>query len=290
LASQTFYLRTGPFVTRVESAAERVLEGVPLLYEGNGLIDRTEFCDFHAELAQPWLRRWFRPKVIYLNEGSAPFRPSPPHHALPALEWGLNWSIATTANQYLIIHAACLERNGKAIILPGPPGSGKSTLCAGLAFRGWRLLSDELTLIRSDGQLVALARPISLKNQSIDVIRRFVPEATMSRPAEGTTKGTIVLLRAPDESVARVSETATARWIVFPQFRAGTPTTLTPRSKAACFIELADNAINYSVHRTRGFELLGDVIDGARCFEFEYSDLDEAIALFTGMADGDRIG
>jgi predicted ATPase len=31
------------------------------------------------------------------------------------------------------------------VILPAPPGSGKSTLCAALVTRGWRLLSDELT-------------------------------------------------------------------------------------------------------------------------------------------------
>jgi hypothetical protein len=40
-----------------------------------------------------------------------------------------------------------LERGGRALLLPAPSGSGKSTLCAGLAFNGWRLLSDELALL-----------------------------------------------------------------------------------------------------------------------------------------------
>ena len=51
------------------------------------------------------------------------------------------------AHQYLIIHAAVVEKNGLAAILPAPPGSGKGTLTAGSVLSGWRLLSDELTLI-----------------------------------------------------------------------------------------------------------------------------------------------
>src|SRR3546814_15972535 len=82
------------------------------------------------------------------------------------LEWGLNWCIGAHGHQFLIIHAAVIERNGLAAILPGAPGSGKSTLTACLVHNGWRLLSDEMALVSlQDGGLTALARPISLKNR-----------------------------------------------------------------------------------------------------------------------------
>ncbi len=96
------------------------------------------------------------------------------------LEWGLNWCVSAHCHQYLIFHAAVIEKSGRALILPAPPGSGKSTLCAGLVNRGWRLLSDELTLIDiASCGVVPLPRPVSLKNASIDVIRAYAPAAAI---------------------------------------------------------------------------------------------------------------
>ena len=65
----------------------------------------------------------------------------------------------------------------------GLPGSGKSTLAAGLVYRGgWRLLSDELALLSlGDGAVSALPKPISLKNESIAIMKRFAPGASFSR-------------------------------------------------------------------------------------------------------------
>ena len=69
------------------------------------------------------------------------------------------------------MHAAVFERDSSAVVLPGPSGVGKSTLCAALVARGWRLLSDEVAMIRpQDGLLQPYPRPISLKNESIEMI------------------------------------------------------------------------------------------------------------------------
>ena len=98
----------------------------------------------------------------------------------------MNWCIAGHAHHYLMLHAAVLEKNGQAVILPGDPGAGKSTLTALLALSGWRLLSDEITLIdRDDGLIVPLARPVSLKNASIDVVRAFSSDARHRRGRTG---------------------------------------------------------------------------------------------------------
>ena len=74
------------------------------------------------------------------------------------LEWGLNWCVAGHAHQYLMLHAAALERNGRAVILPGDPGAGKSTLTAALMLSGWRLLSDEITLVDRERRLSRASR------------------------------------------------------------------------------------------------------------------------------------
>jgi HprK-related kinase A len=280
------YLRTGPFVVHVATSCEEVVAGIDLLYEPSCILTRPAFCDYHVEIWRPPLRRWFRPQAVFRFDGHAPFLPGPKRHASPILEWGMNWVISTTAHQYLIIHAAVVERHGLALLLPAPPGSGKSTLSAGLAFRGWRLLTDELALVvPATGSITPLARPISLKNESIQVIRRFAPEAVLGPPSEGTIKGTIALLKPPASAIGAIDQPALPRWIVFPKYQAGAALRHTPRSKAATFVELGESAMNYHILGELGFETMANLIDRCDIGDFVYSDLDEAVAFFTGIAD-----
>jgi HprK-related kinase A len=281
------YLRTGPFIFEVATACEEVVASVERLYDPRCILTRRpDFCDYHVEIARPLLRRWVRPQAVFTFDGHAPFLPGPKPHAAAIFEWGMNWVIATTAHQYLVIHAAVVERNGLAMLLPAPPGSGKSTLCAGLSFRGWRLLTDELALVRPDtGDIMPLARPISLKNESIEVMRRFAPQAVMGPPTEGSSKGTIVLLKPPASSIDAIEQPARPRWIVFPRYEAGAALTFTPRRKAATFIQLGESAMNYNILGETGFNAMADLIDRCDIGDFVYSDLDEAVAFFTKLAD-----
>jgi len=288
LAGPGMVFRTGPFIVRLTSRLPAIADGVGLLYADYPLAEGAEFIDFEIGVDAPsWLRRWVRPKIVFTFDGYEPFLPTPSNQAIAVFEWGLNWSIATNAHQYLIIHSAAVEIRGRAAILPAPPGSGKSTLCAALVHRGWRLLSDEMALVSmADGRVVPLARPVSLKNESIDVIHRFAPDAVISPPTPDTAKGTVALMKAPTASIARKQELATPAWIIFPKFEVGAPARLEPRSKADTFLDIGENAFNYSVHGRRGFERLGDMIDTCGCFDLTYGDLDEAIGMLSALATG----
>ena len=282
LSGSGLTVHTGPFSARIRTKISSVVDGIVLLYADYPVSDGDSFADFHVALQQPrGPRRWFRPQVTFYFDGVAPFKPLPLAQALPLLEWGLNWCVGNHAHQFLLIHAAAIERDGCAAILPGPPGSGKSTLTAFLVHNGWRLLSDELALLSlAGGSVTALARPISLKNQSIDIIARRLPSARMSPRCKDTAKGAVALLRAPHESVARSGETAQPAWVIFPKFRAGSDGRLRPRSKADTLIEIGHNAFNYSVHGKLGFELLSQLIDSCGCYDFSYDCLDQAFATF----------
>jgi HprK-related kinase A len=180
-----------------------------------------------------------------------------------------------------------VEKEGRAVILPAPPGSGKSTLCAALVARGWRLLSDELTLVRlDDGQVDPVPRPVSLKNGSIDVIRAWAPQALLSPPVTDTVKGTVAHMRAPYESVARALEPATPAWIVFPTWRAGAAAELVPVPRARAHLRLAENAFNYSLLGAAGFTAAARLADHARSFDFSYGTLDDAMAVFERLLAG----
>ncbi|NHZ78009.1 HprK-related kinase A [Massilia sp. CCM 8695] len=280
-------LQTGAFVTRVHSPFASVADGLHLLYGDYPLLENNGFADFHVDVAPPpSLRRWYKPLARFVYDGIVPFLPLPAAQAFPMFEWGMNWCVSSRAHGYLILHAAVVEKQGRAAILPAPPGSGKSTLCAALVSCGWRLLSDELALVRpEDGLLAPLPRPISLKNGSIEVMRRYQPDAVISRPVPDTTKGTVAHLKAPAGSIARAAELARPGWIVFPKYAAGAATTLLDVAPARAFMRVAENGFNYSVLGARGFATLGDLVAQTRCIDFTYSALDEAVAMFEQLAD-----
>ncbi len=285
----TLALRVGPFTARLRSPFPEVAREVWRLYGDHPVAD-TDFIDYHAALAPPrGPRRWLRPQALFLLDGRAPFRPLPRAQSVPLLEWGLNWCIARQAHRFLILHAAVVERDGRAAILPGDPGSGKSTLCAALVHSGWRLLSDELALLdMADGALHALARPVSLKNESIEVIHGFAPDAVFSAPFADTAKGTIALVKPPRDSVSRVHETAEPAWVITPEFAAGATADLAPASKATTFMELAHNGFNYSIHGAAGFDALVRLVSRCACHHFRYGRLGDALAVFDALAAGER--
>lgn len=290
LAHGRLALHVGPLVVRIQTVLPDVAHYLRAVYGQHPACLDPSFADFTVEVRQPSnLRRWFRRQVEFAVEGETPFEPLPRSQAPALFEWGLNWSIAASCHQWLMVHAACLERGGQAVILPAPPGSGKSTLCAALALRGWRLLSDELTLIDpATLALHGLARPINLKNQSIDLIRSFEPTARWGPLSYDTTKGVITHLAAPLHSVEQVRLKAQPRWLVFPRYVAGADPLLSPRNKAQTFASFVQNAFNYSVLGETGFDATGRLIDACDCFDFEYSRLDDALAVFDWLIEASR--
>ena len=280
--------RTGEFSICLQTRLTSVIDAVALLYAQFPLLDDDAYIDFPIVLERPRnVRRWWRPQVRFLVDGHAPFQPLPLDQAYPMFEWGLNWCVSAHAHGYLMIHAAVVEKNGRAAILPAPPGSGKSTLCAALVHNGWRLLSDELTLVRpQDGHVLPLPRPISLKNGSIALMRDFLSDPVFSPAVIDTHKGTVAHLKAPTDSVLRHAETALPAWIIFPRYEAGADAVLTAVGKASAHVRVAKNAFNYSLLGGRGFDTLADLIDRCDSHEFRYSRLDDALATFERLPPG----
>jgi HprK-related kinase A len=280
-----FQVKSGPISFLIYSKIPSILSNISSLYVDN--IDLSckhsnQFFDFHIEINPPSLtRRFLYKQAQFYLDGQIVFNPFPFHHATAMLEWGMNWCISTQIHTYLIIHAAVIEKNGFAAVLPAPPGSGKSTLCASLVQEGWRLLSDELTLINlTTAEVVPIPRPIGLKNQSIDIIKQRYPDTVFGILSTDTLKGSVCHLKPPAESIKLQFEECPIGWIIFPKYEAGSDTELESKSKGQAFMEIANNAFNYSVLGVEGFDILKKVVDRADCYSFKYSNLDEAIAVF----------
>lgn len=289
-ASPGRYLGIGPFVVRFRSQVPQADRAIAALYADfpSWPADADLFADFHVALERPrGLRRWLRPQVLFTYDGERSFTPLKLGHALLMFEGGLNWTIAENANFFLVLHAASVERSGRTVVMPAPSGSGKSTLCAALVNRGWRLISDETTLISlADGAIWAVARPISLKNEAIAAVSRFVPEAVFSERYPGTEKGTVAFLKPPGESVRRVGEPAAPAWVVLPKYVPYAAAAFSERGKADTFMTITESAYNLAQFGRAGFEALAGLVDRCACYDFVFSDLAAAVERFDALADG----
>ena len=134
------------------------------------------------------------------------------------------------------------------------------------------------------GLLWPLARPVSLKNESLHVIQRFEPSVVLSTPVQDTAKGTVAHMRPKPGDVARMGEPAAPRWVVFPRYVADAEPHLSARPKADAMMELGRNAFNYPLLALTGFHVLRDLISRSDCLDFSYSRLDDAVAVFDGLA------
>jgi len=205
-------------------------------------------------------------------------------------EWALNWCVTNYLHTRITFHAAGLgftDRQGApaAIILPGAPGAGKSTLTAAALERHFTLLSDELCLLDpGTGTLLPVPRPISLKGASIDVIRTRQPAASLTEPVHDTTKGTVAHVRPPSASLTPVDREPTPRLLIFPRFQAGAPLACARVPTGRALLRLAEQSFNLNLHGTQGFFCMTRLMQGLEAWDLTYGDLDAALDWMQGLA------
>jgi len=288
LKNEGLFLDIGLFSFNIKSSIDPLAESLSILYKDypDAISNESKsFIDFYVSVEPSSVfNRYYKKNVQFFFDGYAPFSPLPIQHAPAVIEWGLNWCISNHINTHLIIHAAVIEKSGYAIIMPAPPGSGKSTLTASLIQEGWRLLSDELTLIRLDNyQVTPVPRPVSLKNESIELIKQRYPQVSFGPLTTDTSKGTVCHIRPPLESVQSRNIECPIAGIVFPQFIKNAEPELVIQSKAQTLMEVADNSFNYSRLGILGFNALKSIVNDAYCYQFKYSHLDDAIEVFDSL-------
>jgi HprK-related kinase A len=275
------WLDVGLAMLRVRSDTPALPAQLRAVYANFPFRHRAGWADLHIELTRPrGVRRWFRPQVRFRCDSEEPFEPFPADSPLPLLEWGANWLLGRRMNNVLLLHAGVVERDGLALVMPATPGSGKSTLSAALSLRGWRLLSDEFGAVDLRmGSFLPVLKPVALKNESIDVIRRFAPGAPIGPVFPKTRKGSVAHLAASLDTVTRVHEHAMPGMIVLPKWQAGSATSWQPLDPEVAFSALAFNAFNYATLGEAGFMAAVQLARHCPAWQLIYSDLNEALAV-----------
>lgn len=177
---------------------------------------------------------------VYIARGAEVLdEPVAPAALLNALRLLLTETALAASGAGWAVHAAAVAVGTRAVLLPGAPGRGKSTLALHCAAAGLTLFSDDTLVLAEDFALRALPFPLCLKPGAWPLAEGLLaaPHRVIAgRRADGLAVRWLPpacgLRFAPPDARAQVGA------VVLPQFVAAAPCRLEPLAEEAALREL----------------------------------------------------
>jgi hypothetical protein len=199
--------------------------------------------------------------------------------ALAHLVWRVTQGvIARSSEAWLLLHAAATERDGNAVLLPAKSGAGKSTIAAALVTAGFGYLTDDVCPIEPvSGRAHPYPKPIALRS---GLVPGFDAAAVgpLVRPDETDYMGTDSYLSAARLG-GHVADDALPRLVVVPEYAVAADCELTPLSRAAALIHLAEQSFNFDALAPSALALVARMLRQCRCYRLRYGDANEAVGV-----------
>jgi serine kinase of HPr protein (carbohydrate metabolism regulator) len=102
------------------------------------------------------------------------------------------------------IHASTVSSDGRAVLITGPSGSGKSDLSLRLLDRGFTLVSDDQTIVKREGERLLATAPLTIAGKlEIRGIGIVEMERSSDVPVALLVELTSDIQRLPDDSRER---------------------------------------------------------------------------------------
>lgn len=206
-----------------------------------------------------------------------------PEQAGPVVKARITQDIIGDLRWRLALHAGCLSRDDRALLLTGRPGAGKTTLTSWLLGAGFAYQGDDITMVDASGRVQGLPFLPTIKSGGWRLMASRY--ADRLRPA---------IHRRPDGKRVRYllppvlgrQEPVKLGWIVKLRRTKGRAARLAPLSRTLMLRHLLAEAASATgdVDRPTLDTLIGAVA-AARGFELHYDDLDEAASLLARLCD-----
>ena len=189
-------------------------------------------------------------------------------NALQCLKFEIIHRFVGQHPEMLWLHAGSASWNGKAAILCGAWGRGKSTMVSNLCMKGWTYLSDDIVPIdMNTGKLVPFPLTPMMRTHDAEVHAEVLTPQQVS-----TLKKQLIALE--DNAIAQENVTPFA--VIFPRYTPDAPIELTSFAPAPATLELLQNCLNLKYHKEEAVRYLGQLVEQYPVYGLQYDDGDKA--------------
>jgi hypothetical protein len=173
------------------------------------------------------------------------------------------------------LHAACVVRDGCALLLLASPGSGKTMHTLAQLEKGYAYGSDDVTLLQPGGQVAGVALAPGVKESGWATAQTF-GRLLEDLPVHVRPDGQKVRFVNPVRTAAQAVPAAAIVTLT----RTDGPRSLAPLAPAAAFSALLAESLSQSGKcSVETMRSLAGLVRGARCFELRYREAGEAAEL-----------
>ncbi len=205
-----------------------------------------------------------------------------PVELAPMLKAYVTERVVSASPPNVVVHAACLQRGGKNLLVSGRPGAGKTTLSLRLAEAGFKYGGDDIVLIAPDGTAAGVPFAPAIKPGAWEIVSQFRPDLNQA-----------IIHRRPDGKRVRYvrpeqvdGSYGSVGWILFIR-RGRSPAKLTQLDRIEVMRRLMEGSYSPGEKMTLAMcNALKQAINGADCFELSYSDSAGARDAIVDLCDG----
>jgi hypothetical protein len=188
------------------------------------------------------------------------------------LETELSIELQKRRADLLFLHAAALEHAGRAVLLVGASGAGKSTAAWGLTHEGFGYLSDELAPLDPETLEVA-PYPRALCLKADPPAGHPLPPSTLRTPwtlhvPPGELPGGVAGGPIPVDAIFFVDHRAGSAW-----------PSVEPVTKGEAAARLMAHALNPLAHRDAGLDAVSRIASAVTAFRLRSASLPATAAL-----------
>lgn len=234
---------------------------------------------------------------LQLRQNFNPFYLNAQQRALGALIYGMwHWLmlVVMAQNGSTFVHASCLEKGGRALMLPALGGVGKTSLMYQMVtFGGWKFLADDLTILDADGKVSFNPDPIAVYPYNLVGLREIEKKVMAEESVLGRWQWQVGKLVRGLDGVGRrigphklfgserVGNTAQLERVVYLQrwsgagfeLRASSPQEIAPRLVSVMLSEIRQFRLEYNIwNSVPQFALLPPLAEVIRGMEAVFRD------------------